>query len=133
MGPTCLAQPPKLLLEDESGIYRHALDSVIKVIEKEKPLRMLYVDARQCVSNYLPDTIDNVAVVTDRKKVERKKRKLKDDELVLSVACGQIIDDQAVVILATPELSKWVFAYHYDFSSNRKVPKLLFVNRGIDR
>lgn len=127
---TTLAQFPDLLLKDETGIYEHALDSVIRTIEKEKPLRVLYVNALECVSNYLPHTIHNVVIVTNRKKVKRKTSKLKSDELVLTVACGQILNDQTAVMIFTPEQSKWVFAFHYDSSLDLRKPKLLLVNRG---
>jgi hypothetical protein len=124
------AQLPDLLLKDETGIYKHALDSTIRTIQKEKPLRILFITADKCVSNYLPDTIRHVAIVTNKKKVKRKNGRLKSDELNLTVACGQIIEDQAVVIIYTPEPSKWVFAFHYDFTPDNKQPKLLYVNRG---
>ena len=125
-----LAQLPDLLLKDETGIYEQALDSVIRSIKKEKPLRVLYIESLECVSDYLPDTKQNVVIVTDKKKVKRKSKKLKPDELALTVACGQIIDGQVVVMIFTPEPSKWVFAFHYDSLLNGEEPRLLFVNRG---
>jgi hypothetical protein len=128
---TSLAQLPDLLLKDETGIYEHALDSVISSVKKEKPLRVLYVKSRECVSNYLPHTKQNVVIVTNKKKVTRKTKKLKPDELALTVACGQILDGQVVVMIFTPEPSKWEFAFHYDASLNREEPRLLFVNRGL--
>jgi len=127
---TSLAQLPDLLLKDETGIYEHSLDSVISSIKKEKPLRVLYIKSRECVSNYLPDTKQNVVIVTNKHKVKRKSKKLKPDELALTVACGQILDGQVVVMIFTPEPSKWVFAFHYDSPLNREERKLLFVNRG---
>jgi hypothetical protein len=130
-GFTSLAQLPELLLKDETGIYEHALDSVISAIKEQKPLRVLYVKSRECVSNYLPRTIQNVLVVTNKKKVKRKTNKLKPDELALTVACGQLLDGQVAVLIFTPESSEWVFAFHYDSPLNRKGPTLLFVNSGV--
>jgi hypothetical protein len=51
-------QPVDLLSKDESGIYKHALDSAISLIQKEKPLRAIYISGFECVLNYLPDTSD---------------------------------------------------------------------------
>lgn len=41
------AQLPDLLLMDETGMYQHALDSAISIIEKDKLLRTVYVKARE--------------------------------------------------------------------------------------
>jgi hypothetical protein len=127
---TSLAQLPDLLLKDKTGIYEHALDSVITSIKKERPLRVLYIESLECVSNYLPNTKQNVVIVTNKRKVKRKTNKLKTDELALTFACGQIFDNQVAVLIFTPQPSKWVFAFHYDSSLSLQEPRLLFVNRG---
>ncbi len=127
---TSSAQLPELLLKDETGIYKHAVDSTISIIKKKKPLRVLYINALQCVSNYLPESVQNVVVVTNKRKVKRKKDKLKPDELILTVGCAQIVNGEAVVIIFTPEPSEWVFAFGYDFNPRPNEPKLLYVKRG---
>ncbi len=124
------AQNNGLLLKDETGIYKHALDSTISTIQKEQPLRVLYIKAHECVLNYLPGTIKNVTIVTDKKKIKRKGHKLKPDELILSVACGQIHNDQVIVMITAPQPSKWMFVVGYEFNPENKVPKLLYVAKG---
>ncbi len=105
---TSSAQLPELLLKDETGIYKHAVDSTISIIKKVKPLQILYIHAVNGVSNYLPESVQNVVVVTNKRKVKRKKDKLKPDELILTVGCAQIVNGEAVVIIFTPEPSEWV-------------------------
>ena len=124
-------QPVNLLSKDESGIYKHALDSVISTIQGEQPLRVLYIDAPECVLNYLPDTIQSVAIVTDKMKVKkRNKARRKTDELVLSVGCGEIKSDQVVFSIIATQPSKWIFVFGYEFIPGPKNPKLIYVSRG---
>jgi hypothetical protein len=127
---TSSAQLPELLLKDEAGIYKHAIDSAISIIKKEQSLRILYINALKCVSNYVPESMQEVAVVTNKRKVKRKRGKLKPDELILTVGCAQIVNGEAVVIIFTPEPSDWVFAFGYDFNPRPNQPKLLYVKRG---
>jgi hypothetical protein len=124
------AQSTDLRSKDESGIYKHALDSAISLIQKEKPLRVLYISGLECVLNYLPDTLQHVAIISDQKRIRKKEGKLKPDELVLIITCAQLVDNGTVVMIFSPQPSEWSFAFGYQFNPVTKEPKLLYVNRG---
>jgi hypothetical protein len=124
------AQLPGLLLTDETGMYQHALDSAINMIERDKLLRTVYVTARECVTDHLPGMIRSSTIITDQKKVKRKNAKLGPDEIILTIACGQIIEDKVAIIIATPEPGPWVFAFWYSYQPGSKENSLLFVAKG---
>lgn len=120
-----------LLLTDEKGLYQHALDSALKVVRESRHYQTVYVQGLECATNYLPDRIRDVNIITNQKTVRKKQDKPKPDELILMVACGQIIDDKVAIIIGTPEPSELVFAFWYEFAPLTRNIRLLLVNRGI--
>lgn len=120
-----------LLSTDEKGLYKHALDSAIKIVRESKHVQTLYIQGLECATDYLPDRIRDVNIITHQKAVRKKKDKLKPDELVLMVTCGQIIENKVAIIIGTPEPSELVFAFWYELAPMSKEIKLLLVNKGI--
>lgn len=74
--------------------------------------------------------IRSSTIVTDQKKVKRRNAKLGPDEIILTVACGQIIEDKAAIIIATPEPGQWIFAFWYSYQPGGQENRLLFVAKG---
>ncbi len=49
---------------------------------------------------------------------------------MLIITCAQLVNNEAVVMIFTPQPSEWSFAFAYQFNPATKEPKLLYVNRG---
>lgn len=72
--------------------------------------------------------LGDVAVITNQRKVRSRKRNLKPDELILVVACGQIIEKKVAIIIHTHEPRGWAFAFWYAYELGSTKNELLFVN-----
>lgn len=125
---TTSAQLITLLEKDNLGIYKHALDSALRIIKKERPLQTVYIEGKECVTKFLPSMLGDVTVITNQRKVKSRKRKPKPGELILIMACGQIIEKKVAIIIHTHQPRGWAFAFWYTYEPESTETKLLYVN-----
>ena len=92
------AQVVNSLSRDKVGMYTHALDTVITCLKKGKRLQAIFVKGEQCAARHLPATHQNVTIITDEKSI-RKKRKLKSDEVYVTINCLTIDRDYVTIIM----------------------------------
>jgi hypothetical protein len=126
------AQVLNSLSKDTTGFYGHALDSAIAIIKENKVLRTVYVGGRECVKDYLPDTLRNVAIKwRPPGKSKRDKMKLKDDEMIVLISCLSIIRDEVTVAVYTAREGDWLYRFLYYYQPEIKEYKLMKVYKGM--
>jgi hypothetical protein len=128
------AQVINSLSKNQTGFYTHALDSVLSIIKKEKVLHTIFIAGKECVKDYLPNTLQGVTIVwlhpTSRKK-KKERPALKADEMLVLIQCLYIIRNEVVVRVFTPREGAQLYEFQYYYQPDTADYKLKFVKRGI--
>lgn len=130
------AQVVNSLSKNQTGFYTHALDSVLRIIKQEKMLRTIFLAGNECSKQYLPDTLQGVAIkwMSESSKKNQKRHrndKLKGDEAIVAIPCLSIIRDEVTVIVATPRLGDWLYVFKYYYQPATQDYKLKAVKKGL--
>jgi hypothetical protein len=130
---TASAQIVNSVSKNKTGFYTHALDSALSIIKQNKTLRTVYVVGRECVKAYIPDTLQNIPIKWAPPSFSKKKKakKLKADEMVISISCLAIIRDEVSVGVMTALEGDWLYVFQYYYQPDTMEYKLKNVKRGM--
>ena len=133
---TLRAQVVNSLSKNQTGFYTHALDSVLRIIKEEKMLRTIFLVGNECSKQYLPDTLQGVAIkwMSESSKKNRKRHrehKGKEDEAIVMLQCLSIIRDEVTVSVMTPRRGDWLYVFKYYYQPATQDYKLKVVKKGM--
>jgi hypothetical protein len=123
------AQVTNSTSKNKTGLYTHALDSVISLIKKDTVLHKIYIAGDECVRNAIPDTLQGVVIEWTQDAISNDK--LKPGELTMAIRCLHFIRNEVVIMIVTPRQGDWAYRFQYYYQTDTKDYLLKRLDKGL--
>jgi hypothetical protein len=123
------------LSPDQTNIYFHALDTVLKQIRKASLFEKVYVRGEKSIIQNFPDSVAGVLLVKRDSTIPLDKIKLKGGDAIITIRPVSIIRDEFTVsILAGARgghLGDGVYICYYKYTPESQTFRLIKIKSGI--
>ena len=122
------AQVTNSTSKDKTGLYTHALDSMISLIKEDTVLHKIYMLREECVRNAIPDTLQDVVIGWS---TSISRDKLKSGEMMMLINCLSIIRNEVIIQIASPRRGDWAYRFQYYYQPDTRHYLLKRIDRGL--